>query len=152
MNPYDDAAYAKGYDESLELRRERDSFRDALYTARRELDVVRDEVGNLLERLRIKGDQLDAAEDDIDRLNQMLRATGYGQGQIDAYADECEARERAQRELDEALLRINQLETECGHLQADKAELRGLLREAKAGNGHTADWWNRVTAALEGKS
>lgn len=44
-------------------------------------------------------ERLAAANADIDRLNQMLRATGYGQGQIDAYDDECEARERAEERL-----------------------------------------------------
>lgn len=43
--------------------------------------------------------KLSTANSDIDRLNQMLRKTGYGQGQIDAYADECEARERCEQKL-----------------------------------------------------
>lgn len=47
-------------------------------------------------------EKLAVASADIDRLNQMLRETGYGQGQIDSYAAECEARERAEEERDEA--------------------------------------------------
>lgn len=85
---------------------------------------------------------------------------------------------RFEMELEAANLRIRQLETECGHLQADLYEagdgdtwreackrvegeleatrtdntrLRGLLREVKNGYGLTASWWNRVTAALEGR-
>lgn len=49
-------------------------------------------VGELRQRLA-------AANADIDRLNQMLRKTGYGQGQIDSYAAECEARELAEERL-----------------------------------------------------
>ena len=45
-------------------------------------------------------------EDDVERLNQMLRDTGYGQGQIDAYAAQCEEIER----LTEKLERVCQCE------------------------------------------
>ena len=38
-------------------------------------------------------------EKDILRLNQMLRETGYGQGQIDAYASICEENESLKKEL-----------------------------------------------------
>lgn len=46
--------------------------------------------------------KLAAAEADIALLNQMLRATGYGQGQIDACAAECEEHEKCRRLLREA--------------------------------------------------
>jgi len=42
-------------------------------------------------------------EADNERLNDMLRKTGYGQGQIDAYAAECEGNERLRSHV--ALLR-----------------------------------------------
>ena len=38
-------------------------------------------------------------EKDILHLNQMLRETGYGQGQIDAYAAICEENESLKKEL-----------------------------------------------------
>lgn len=72
MNPYDDAAYAKGYDESLELRRERDSFRDALYTARRELDVSKKLQLEYLDQAVQRGKQLVQADDTIETLRGLL--------------------------------------------------------------------------------
>lgn len=56
-------------------------------------------------------EKLAAANADIDRLNQMLRATGYGQGQIDSYAAECEARERAEEQLAAAEAALAQAQT-----------------------------------------
>jgi DNA repair ATPase RecN len=42
---------------------------------------------------------VESLEDEIARLNEMLRKTGYGQGQIDAYAAECERADKAEAEL-----------------------------------------------------
>jgi hypothetical protein len=47
--------------------------------------------------------ELEKLESEINRLNDMLRRTGYGQGQIDAYAAVCEERD-ALLEACEALL------------------------------------------------
>lgn len=56
--------------------------------------------------------RLAVANADIDRLNQMLRTTGYGQGQIDSYSAECEARERAEERLAAAEARLRKYEPE----------------------------------------
>lgn len=37
---------------------------------------------------------------EVERLNQMLRDTGYGQGQIDAYVDQCEDIDRLKTALE----------------------------------------------------
>ena len=42
------------------------------------------------ERIRELEGRFKESQNDIARLNQMLRATGYGQGQIDAYVAQCE--------------------------------------------------------------
>lgn len=64
----------------------------------------------LLQSMLVERDaRLAAAEADIDRLNQMLRTTGYGQGQIDSYAAECEARERAEERVAKAEAKFNAL-------------------------------------------
>jgi len=47
-------------------------------------------------------------EKDILHLNQMLRETGYGQGQIDSYAAICEENESLKRQLSK--LGVNQNE------------------------------------------
>lgn len=39
---------------------------------------------------RLMADALDAALQDNERLNQMIRDTGQGQGAIDAYVDQCD--------------------------------------------------------------
>lgn len=71
-------------------------------------------------------------------------------------------------QLEAATIRINQLETECGHLQADVAELsgkageleverddlRGLLREAVEAprfDEIPESWFERSITALDGK-
>jgi hypothetical protein len=51
-------------------------------------------------------------EQTIERLNQMLRSTGYGQGQIDAYAEQCESTERWEsiaRKLEDALRALSSM-------------------------------------------
>jgi len=52
---------------------------------------------------------LDAKDKDIDRLNQMLRETGYGQGSIDAYAAQCEKLELLQAQWDAVTKFIDRL-------------------------------------------
>lgn len=64
-----------------------------------QLDEARELANDAAGEIEALTARLAAAEAEIDRLNQMLRATGYGQGQIDAYADECEARELAVERL-----------------------------------------------------
>lgn len=55
------------------------------------------ELNNEMKRMLDEAcDRQEAAEADLERLNQMLRSHGYGQGQIDSYAAECEAREAAE--------------------------------------------------------
>lgn len=57
------------------------------------------------------GRLLGEAEVDLERLNQMLRQTGYGQGQIDAYVAQCEQVEQLQRERDEAKAEVERIRT-----------------------------------------
>ena len=49
----------------------------------------------------------DELQDEVTRLNQMLRETGYGQGQIDAYAALAEEVERLRAELADARRQID---------------------------------------------
>lgn len=114
--------------------------------------------------------KLDTANSDIDRLNQMLRKTGYGQGQIDAYADECEARERAEEqlaaakaenadlvekynfELEELRMEIKRLKsgvrdvaslcTNCNNLDDAQAELWKLLKDETPRSGCAPCEWD----------
>jgi hypothetical protein len=65
-----------------------------------------------------------STEQEIERLNQMLRETGYGQGQIDAYASLCE-------EVEELEERVNELELERQTLLIEKKELFNIIKE----------WW-----------
>lgn len=62
-----------------------------------------------------------AAESAVERLNQMLRQHGYGQGQIDAYVDQCEELEAAH-----ALLR------ECGEVLGPLGTLGGGMLDTFA--------------------
>lgn len=62
--------------------------------------------------------------EEVERLNQMLRETGYGQGQIDAYASLCE-------EVEELEERVNNLEFERQTLLIEKKELFNIIKE----------WW-----------
>lgn len=43
--------------------------------------------------------EIRALKADVERLNQMVRATGYGQGQIDAYVAQCEEIERLEENV-----------------------------------------------------
>src|SRR5690606_30531641 len=54
-------------------------------------------------------------ETDVNRLNQMLRDTGYGQGAIDAYAAQCE--------------RLESLEAENQRLREENAFLMDSLQQ-----------------------
>lgn len=48
------------------------------------------------------GSATESLRSENEKLNQMLRDTGYGQGQIDAYAEQCERVEKLEGELREA--------------------------------------------------
>ena len=68
-------------------------------------------------------DEIERLRKDIESLNQMLRDTGYGQGQIDAYAAQCEEIERLRKE--NKLLRLGWCKEsekrmkECGNGSGD---------------------------------
>lgn len=78
----------------------------------RQLAAVNDERDELA---RQNADRLQ----DCERLNQMLRESGQGQGAIDAYVAQCE-------ELDRAMAETNQLYYACENLKDETAELRRL--------------------------
>ena len=55
------------------------------------------------EMLELMEERAEEADEEIDRLNQMLRDTGYGQGQIDAYVAQCEEVERLRAIVDKVV-------------------------------------------------
>lgn len=61
----------------------------------RELEI---EIAKLNAHLEGYADAFNTQHAEIERLNQMLRETGYEQGQIDAYAAQCEENERLERQ------------------------------------------------------
>lgn len=83
-----------------------------------------------LERLTVERNDLQA---EVRRLNEMLRQTGYGQGQIDAYAAQCE--------------RIAELEAENERLRTFKELVHSTLDQW--GVPDHADKECRITHRLE---
>jgi hypothetical protein len=73
-----------------QAHRERDSYRDALYTARRGMDAVLDTKDRILERLRLVGDQLDAMRDANDLLTSRLAAAEARLRKYDPEPGKCE--------------------------------------------------------------
>jgi hypothetical protein len=137
VNPYDDAAYAKGYDESLELRRERDAYRDALYTAKRELEVSKKLQEEYLDRNVELHVELDRKRNDLNAIYDAIRERHV------VYAD---------------LPLPQRVEAVCDALtdaRRDNTTLRGLLREAcdacETSNEFPRGWAKRAQAALEGR-
>lgn len=72
-------------------------------------------LGELLDHNIPKSEREHVAAAEIERLNQMLRETGYGQGQIDAYAAQCE-------EIDNLKAEVEQLRTSIDCLQKERIE------------------------------
>lgn len=66
---------------------------------------------------------------EFERLNRMLRETGYGQGSIDAYVAQCEEIEQLRKALDESNTRFHEMNTPTGREIELKQEVQRLLEE-----------------------
>jgi hypothetical protein len=71
--------------------------------------------------------QLAEAKYDNEKLNEMLRDAGYGQGSIDAYVGQCEEIDAQREHLNEYGTRIANLETELAEAKAKLEEQEGWI-------------------------
>lgn len=69
------------------------------HVAAAEIERLKIEIGTLNGTHKFMQDSLKELQNEINRLNQMLRETGYGQGQIDAYAAQCEEIDRLHEKI-----------------------------------------------------
>jgi len=69
---------------------------DAIEAAMRDKDEELDFLRSVKES---RGKELDEKDAEIEHLNKMLRHSGYGQGEIDAYTDQCDEIERLREAL-----------------------------------------------------
>lgn len=70
-------------------------------------------IKHLSQKAAAQAAEIERLKADNDRLNQMLRATGYGQGQIDAYAEQCEKLEAAEAALARLRAALQEITTAC---------------------------------------
>ena len=84
-----------------------------------------EELNELENQVEAKEINLQQARSDIDCLNRMLRETGYGQGQIDAYVSQCEEVDDLKKKLADLTAQIEAAEIMEGVSVKNMKEMRG---------------------------
>jgi hypothetical protein len=75
-----------------------------------------------IEECGLLRERAEKAEKEIERLNQMLRDTGYGQGQIDAYAESCDEIETMKNIMQGMVERATKAEARVKELESELAK------------------------------
>lgn len=73
----------------------------------------------------------DALAVDVERLNEMLRQTGYGQGQIDAYVAQCEEMDALKATIDELTQDRNRFLRERDASRKELADVLYMIEQVR---------------------